>query len=55
MAARHYRIAVLLLYLVFFGIALRVFLLGHHIAALVIVLVVWFVCAAWLWFMDGRR
>jgi hypothetical protein len=52
MAGRH-RTAIVV-YLVCFAVALRVFLVGHHALALGIVFVAWAILSAWLYFGGGR-
>jgi hypothetical protein len=42
------------IYLLFFAVALRLFLTGRHVAALVLVLVVWAALSLWLRF-GGMR
>ena len=54
MAAKHPIVILLLAYLVFFGIALRFFLAGHHILALVTVFTTWAVLSAWLYFGGAK-
>jgi len=54
MAGNH-RIAIsLVIYLAFFGIALKFFLAGHHVLALAIVVLTWAALSAWLYFSDSR-
>lgn len=45
---------VALLYVVFFLIALRVFLAGHHLLAFVILFAAWAVLSAWLYWEQYR-
>ncbi len=52
MAGKH-RIAVVI-YLLFFAVALKFFLSGHHVLALVIVVITWAALSAWLYFSDSR-
>jgi len=52
MAGKH-RIAVVI-YLLFFAVALKFFLAGRHVLALVIVFTVWAALSLWLYFGDSK-
>lgn len=53
MAKRHITIA-FAVYLLAFAVTLRIFLTGHHFAALAIILAVWAVLTAWLRFGGAQ-
>lgn len=54
MAKRHVIVG-LVFYLLAFAVTLRIFLNGHHVEALLILIAVWIVIAIWIWLAGGAR